>query len=315
MYKGVKFIPKLAHKQHSQDVQTPSKDNAKNTMTTSSTVDQLDELIKNHRPACLDASNNNTSAHHKPTIMSNGGHKEAPAKLGSSLTRSTPGKSASFKQQLNEKKANIISTFASNLLAKPKPVHKLNMPAAAPSDADTSEFKIKHGSMSSSLSNSKLPMCPTSSMMVRKKSETKQQVGLLHTEMRALKRHEYEQAQKEKERLAQLVKHDIEQEKIKKQQEEIQKIRSKSNFRSNPIKHYKPIELKPSEKPLTEPRSPQFNITQSINQSQRLGNSSMQNSASNLANVSGSAAANTSQAPRLAGNKFGYSHDDVRVNY
>jgi len=34
------------------------------------------------------------------------------------------------------------------------------------------------------------------------------------------------------------------------------------NFRSNPIKHYKPVTLKPSDKSLTEPKSP--NLSTSI---------------------------------------------------
>merc|ERR1719350_386440 len=66
---------------------------------------------------------------------------------------------------------------------------------------------------------------------------------------------------KEKEQRAAILKHDLEQEKLKKQQEEIQKIRNQRNFRSNPIKHYKPIVLKPSDKSLTAPKSPQLSTS------------------------------------------------------
>ena len=104
--------------------------------------------------------------------------------------------------------------------------------------------------------------------LTRKPSETKP-LGLMHTELRALKRSEYDQQQKEKERMAMLLRRDLEEEKMRRQQEEIQKIRSQRHtFRSRPIKQYKAVEVKPSTKPLTEPKSPQLGT--SLNQSSRL---------------------------------------------
>jgi len=85
--------------------------------------------------------------------------------------------------------------------------------------------------------------------------------GLLHTELRALRRNEFEQQLKEKERMAMLKRRDLEMDKMRKQQEEINRLRSQIIFKSNPIKQYKPVEVKPSEKPLTEPRSPLFNAS------------------------------------------------------
>ncbi len=78
----------------------------------------------------------------------------------------------------------------------------------------------------------------------------------LHTEARAAKRGEFDQAIKEKERLADQIKQELEAERLRRDQEEIQQLRIKSNFKAQPIKQYKPIEIKPSERPLTVPKSP-----------------------------------------------------------
>lgn len=159
------------------------------------------------------------------------------------MTRSTPGKSASFKQQPSSlKKTNIIS----NIL-KTKNSNKFSY-------SSDSEFNSTNNSLNST---------HDSTLGSRKKSDSNKPVGLLHTEVRALKRNEYESHMKERERMANLKKQDLEQEKMKKQQEEIQKLRLKNTFKSNPIKHFKPIEVKPSERPLTEPKSPQFSINNS----------------------------------------------------
>lgn len=81
-------------------------------------------------------------------------------------------------------------------------------------------------------------------------------IGPLHTEMRAQKRMEFEQVMREKERLAAQQRLALEQERQRQEQETVQRLRSTSTFRSQPIKHYKPVEIKPSEKPLTSPKSP-----------------------------------------------------------
>ncbi|CAF0950686.1 unnamed protein product [Brachionus calyciflorus] len=80
--------------------------------------------------------------------------------------------------------------------------------------------------------------------------------GLLHTELRAYKRIEYERFQKEKEKIASMIKKDLETSRIQNEKEEIKRMRSNSIVRSNPIRHYKPMIVKPSSKPLTNPISP-----------------------------------------------------------
>lgn len=123
---------------------------------------------------------------------------------------------------------------------------------------------IKHGSnenISSSFCKLNLSGLNSSSIV---KTNSKP-AGLLHTELRALKRLEYESQIKERERTASQVRLDLEREKIKKQLEEIKKLRSQSIVRSNPIKQYKPVEVKPSAKPLTNPISPNLGISFHLN--------------------------------------------------
>lgn len=82
--------------------------------------------------------------------------------------------------------------------------------------------------------------------------------GLLNTELRAYKRIEYERLKKEKEKMACRIKKELETSRTYIDMEEIKKIRSNSIIRSNPIKLYKPVIVKPSSKPLTNPVSPNF---------------------------------------------------------
>ncbi|RMZ95970.1 targeting for Xklp2 [Brachionus plicatilis] len=208
LYKGVRFIPKLGQKFHpgSLDSYNPG------------STDKNSKLFT--KDAAVDAE-----------------------KKPSNLTRSTPGKSASFKQQpTSQKKNNIISN-----MMKTKPSKKFSY------SSDT-EFNSTNNSLDST---------QDSTMGSRKKSDSAKTPGLLHTELRAIKRTEYDNQLKERERMAYLKKKDLEQEKMKKQHEEIQKLRVKNTFKSNPIKHFKPVEVKPSERPLTEPKSPQFAINNS----------------------------------------------------
>lgn len=208
LYKGVRFIPKLGQKFQSGSFEgnTPGKNDKNNKKLTKQAVVEVDK---------------------KP----------------SNLTRSTPGKSASFKQQPNsQKKTNIITN-----MIKSKTSSKMSY-------SSDNEFNSTNNSLDST---------HDSTLGSRKKSDNNKPVGLLHTELRALKRNEYESQMKERERMANLKKQDLEQEKMKKQQEEIQKLRLKNTFKSNPIKHFKPVEVKPSERPLTEPKSPQFAINNS----------------------------------------------------
>ncbi|RNA02604.1 targeting for Xklp2 [Brachionus plicatilis] len=82
--------------------------------------------------------------------------------------------------------------------------------------------------------------------------------GLLNTEMRAYKRMEYERIKRDKERLAGMMKKELDTSRTQIEKDEIKKIRSNSVIRSNPIKLYKPFIVKPSSKPLTHPVSPNF---------------------------------------------------------
>lgn len=101
---------------------------------------------------------------------------------------------------------------------------------------------------------------------IRKTSESNSSINgapsFLHTELRAAKRQEYEQHIKERDRKVEILKKEMELDKLRKQQEEIQKIRNQRTFRSNPIKYYKPVDLKPSVKHLTEPVAPNLSTSQ-----------------------------------------------------
>ncbi len=85
-------------------------------------------------------------------------------------------------------------------------------------------------------------------------------VGNLHTELRALKRKEYDQERKEREKLASLIRREREKETMRKQLEEIQTIRMQTLFRSKPVKHYNQVLVNKSSKPVTVAKSPNFII-------------------------------------------------------
>jgi len=168
-----------------------------------------------------------------------------PLIMGSNAlkTRATPG--GSFKH----KDINM-----SAILSKFKPKNYISSSSLASNDS-----KILDNTQDSIISTStKINESSCAFLKTRKISETKPVAGLLHTELRALKRNEFEQQLKEKERVAVLKRRDLDMEKMRKQHEEIQKLRAQSQFKSNPIKHYRPVDLRPSERPLTSPRSPHF---------------------------------------------------------
>lgn len=118
----------------------------------------------------------------------------------------------------------------------------------------------------------------------RKVSESKIPVGFLHTELRAQRRNEFDAIMKEKERLAAQQRQLYEQKKQQQEQEHIQRIRSRSLFKSQPIRHYKPIEIKPSERPLTSPKSPHLGSLLPNNLSVAKKNSMMNESHDDLEN-------------------------------
>ena len=123
-----------------------------------------------------------------------------------------------------------------------------------------------------------------SSSHTRKVSESKIPVGFLHTELRAQRRNEFDAIMKEKERLAAQQRQMYEQQKQQQEQEHIQRIRSRSLFKSQPIRHYKPIEIKPSERPLTSPISPHLGSLLPNNLSVAKKNSMMNESHDDLEN-------------------------------
>jgi hypothetical protein len=266
MYKGIRFLPKQAT--------TPSKKNPTHSALETANLpskppmfssnNKLDEIIKN-RPDCL-------NSHHQPRIVGNNtsvlsnkpSNDRKPVQVVGGLTRATPGKSASFKQHpesAKQQRPNIIASLKSSFMRSRQTPTK--QPAETPSsahssrigsyksDRDLSQLDHTNSGMEKTTNASKLL---SSFSHLRKKSATPG--GFLHTEVRALKRGEYDQAMKEKERLADQIKQDLEAERLRREQEETQRLRTKSNFKVQPIKQYKPIEIRPSEKPLTEPKSP-----------------------------------------------------------
>lgn len=223
MYIGVKFVPKIhSHKFGETSGYAPLIQPTQNQLTL-----PLEDVLK-QRPVCLqkrNISNIKLDLNKKPLLAN----------------RSVTGKSASFKYNVNNTSQH-----------QPKPETSSNNVSLVKGSA--SDHNLNQ-SANTSVSNA-------NSSRMRKNSDSKQTSnGFLHTELRALKRNEYDQSMKEKEKIANQMKHDLDVEKLKKQQEEIQKIRMARTFRSNPIKHYKPVDLKPSEKALTEPKSPNMSMS------------------------------------------------------
>lgn len=223
MYIGVKFVPKIhSHKFGETSGYAPLIQPSQNQLTL-----PLEDVLK-QRPVCLqkrNISNIKLDLNKKPLLAN----------------RSVTGKSASFKYNVNNTSQH-----------QPKPETSSNNVSLVKGSA--SDHNLNQ-SANTSVSNA-------NSSRMRKNSDSKQTSnGFLHTELRALKRNEYDQSMKEKEKIANQMKHDLDVEKLKKQQEEIQKIRMARTFRSNPIKHYKPVDLKPSEKALTEPKSPNMSMS------------------------------------------------------
>lgn len=80
----------------------------------------------------------------------------------------------------------------------------------------------------------------------------------LNSERRAIQREDFELRKKEKE--AELEGHRRQREQRQKEEEEaaVAKLRAEMVHRSNPVRHYAPVILKPSDKPLTKAESPNF---------------------------------------------------------
>ena len=115
-----------------------------------------------------------------------------------------------------------------------------------------------YGNDSSILSVNKTGNLSTLSNSSRKRIDMKPLN--LHTEARAQKRQQYEQYLKDKERMTEMIRKNIEMQKLIESKNEIQKMRSQLTFKSKPFKQIKAMEIKPSEKPLTEPKSPHLGL-------------------------------------------------------
>jgi hypothetical protein len=284
MYKGIRFLPKQAT--------TPSKKNPSTTIQDQSNLpskpmfssnNKLDEIIKN-RPEALNNNYqprivNSSILANKPTY-----EKKTPPIIGSSctsggLTRSTPGKSASFKQHpdsAGKQRPTLIATLKSSFMRTKQTTP--NTPQTASSTSSNlsrstsykSDRDLSHVSSTDGLGKAAAATSSSGSKLMsglnhlRKKSATSGG-GYLHTEMRALKRGEFEQQMKEKEKAANEMRRELEADRLRRIQEETQRLRTKSVLKVQPIKQYKPIEIKPSEKPLTDPKSP--NLTATFNSS------------------------------------------------
>eukprot|EP00096_Caligus_rogercresseyi_P011310 TRINITY_DN440_c0_g1_i2.p1 TRINITY_DN440_c0_g1~~TRINITY_DN440_c0_g1_i2.p1 ORF type:complete len:690 (-),score=233.25 TRINITY_DN440_c0_g1_i2:349-2268(-) len=80
----------------------------------------------------------------------------------------------------------------------------------------------------------------------------------LHTDRRAVEREAFEMQKKEKEVEIQEYKR-LREDQIKlKEEEEVRRLRKEAVHKSNPIRKYPPIIIHPSDKPVTEPKSPNF---------------------------------------------------------
>jgi len=80
----------------------------------------------------------------------------------------------------------------------------------------------------------------------------------LHSDRRAEERHAFDLKLKQKEAEIEGAKREQEERRKREEEEEIAELRKAAVHKAQPIRAYKPIEVKPSEKPLTLPHSPKF---------------------------------------------------------
>jgi len=80
----------------------------------------------------------------------------------------------------------------------------------------------------------------------------------LHSDRRAEEREAFDMKVKQKEADMEGAKRELEERRKREDQEEVTKMRKAQIHKAQPIRNYKPIEVKPSEKPLTFPASPNF---------------------------------------------------------
>uniref|UniRef100_A0A3Q3FJS0 TPX2 microtubule nucleation factor n=1 Tax=Labrus bergylta TaxID=56723 RepID=A0A3Q3FJS0_9LABR len=80
----------------------------------------------------------------------------------------------------------------------------------------------------------------------------------LSTERRARERQEFERQASEKEALRALMEEEQRREEEQRKKEDVSRMRQEQVHKAQPIRHYKPVDLKKSEVPLTVPHSPNF---------------------------------------------------------
>jgi len=81
-----------------------------------------------------------------------------------------------------------------------------------------------------------------------------------HSEKRAEERAKYDMEMKHKEAELEGAKRLLVERRKREDEEEISKERKEAVPKAQPIRHYKPIEVHPSEKPLTQPMAPAFRL-------------------------------------------------------
>merc|ERR1712098_980206 len=87
---------------------------------------------------------------------------------------------------------------------------------------------------------------------------------MLNSERRALERGAFEVKLKQKEAEIEGAKRELEMRKKREEEEEVLRLRREAVPKAQPIRNYKHVEIRPSDKPLTMPASPNF-TTKSVN--------------------------------------------------
>ncbi|KAJ2805547.1 hypothetical protein H4R21_001216, partial [Coemansia helicoidea] len=81
---------------------------------------------------------------------------------------------------------------------------------------------------------------------------------LLKTELRSEERHAYDEDRNERERIREDVLARKRQEEERREEEEIRQLRKQLVHKAQPIRHFKPVDIKPSDRPLTVPKTPEW---------------------------------------------------------
>ncbi|KAJ2316717.1 Protein tpx2 [Coemansia sp. RSA 2704] len=83
---------------------------------------------------------------------------------------------------------------------------------------------------------------------------------LLRTELRSEERHAYDEDRAERERIREEVLARKRQEEERREEEEIKRLRKLLVHKAQPVRHYKPTVINPSDRPLTVPKTPKWNV-------------------------------------------------------